>query len=1288
MKKIKLLMLASVLACGLFAQNTESTSKIKGVKKTNKHGIVTLAYNLNDDLPYSGNIKEKIKQYLFEKSKELHKDEKAELKHIKTVITPAGKSVGFIQTYKGIPVIGSVVVVHVNKKDKVKFISNHYKPNTKVATKPFITANEAITISIASFNTIEFNTVLPNKAELCIYIDMLPKLVWKINISPDFGGDWYFLIDAQNQSILVKENIEIYDNGAGNVFEPDPGSYFKDSTLLDNNDANYFTDQSVYQPRTLEGLNSPVGGYYYLQGEYAYSMDFASPSDPVSFNSAALFKYNRNQNGFEETNCYYHLDKTIRYVRSLGFEPQWNNQTTNMNDIVFDARGRTDRNASYAPYSDYIRYGVPSTFIDAGEDQSVIIHELGHALHDALLIGGTIGGGAERNSIGEGIADYFGIDYRRQTSWYRPNARWNWFYPTTSISIESTSKANFQDLWSEYKIYDNMRTWVSSLMDLEYNNALDPSQGYRLGRDVVTTLQLASLSYVTASDNRFVNILAMYQADIDIYNGEHLSDLIEVYHNRLLFDDQLHNSSITSSSTWDGYNMVDGNLTVKSGATLTIEPSSTIVLNGDLTVESGANLIFGDNVAIYSKGQSLVNNGILQISGSMNFMGDYDCTISGSGYIYLNGNINAEPGATLTIQGVSQTTKLLEVNKKIYFDTDFANIIIKNGKIVMNNTYAELYIYSGVDNVTIDNVKVTSSSGSNNGHEGIDIRSNGNVVVKNSIFEYGYYGLYAYRGSTSPIINVDDCNFKYNTYGLRAYNGGVDIDDCTFEYNTSRGLYCSSMDKQSYINNNTIRYQNGSGDYGLYYEGSSTARVSLYSNSIYSNYYGVYINGNLTSSIKCNTISNNTEYGVYAYNTDIYLANAPGISGGGNELYSNKYGVKIYGGYASFYLNDGYNDLRSDTYCITGTLDYMSGGTIIANNNYWRTGGGAPIYMSNYNLTGQGLPIYLIDNSPESYFQACLPLIPMSMSASSAPYDETFDYREVSTSIGDLPLNEAVNQILNTDNELGKVYDINTQYELLSEVLTNKLSNLNLGEEWYVKHTYNMFKSALGKFEKDKDTDKMNAKLMDKMLTVIRKLEKDIAKDEKKLQKLSGKSLSLLIDEANILWYSGNYDEATAHLEKLLTKVADTAVCDIKKLICQINVDKAFIESDNNLEIDDALKACEECDESKKIGTINENGGTGSSNDVAPLTNMTIDDYLLTIVPNPVSQSSEIRVFAPKGAELILYSSTGQVMFKEIIPSEHYTKTVTNTELSDGIYMVVISVDGKAVQSQKMVVVK
>ena len=79
---------------------------------------------------------------------------------------------------------------------------------------------------------------------------------------------------------------------------------------------------------------------------------------------------------------------------------------------------------------------------------------------------------------------------------------------------------------------------------------------------------------------------------------------------------------------------------------------------------------------------------------------------------------------------------------------------------------------------------------------------------------------------------------------------------------------------------------------------------------------------------------------------------------------------------------------------------------------------------------------------------------------------------------------------------------------------------------------------------------------------------------------------------------------------------------------------------------------------------------------------------MLSVIPNPVSGTSQIKVSAVKGARVKIYSATGQVMSNDILTSGNYAKTINNTEFSQGIYMVIVLVDGKPVKTEKMVVVK
>ncbi|MCK9206466.1 MAG: right-handed parallel beta-helix repeat-containing protein [Salinivirgaceae bacterium] len=740
---------------------------------------------------------------------------------------------------------------------------------------------------------------------------------------------------------------------------------------------------------------------------------------------------------------------------------------------------------------------------------------------------------------------------------------------------------------------------------------------------------------------------------------------------------------------YSSFNLREGSsLQIINNGSLILDENTTMHLNegSDFNVISGLfEIKSGSSLIVNSGNYNITNNGVITINGNITLKENANVTISGSGYIVLNGTISAEPGASLTIGGAGNTTTLLEVQKSISFDTDFSNVTIQNGKVVMNNSTSELLINQGVDNVVIDNVWVTSSTGTNNGHQGIDIRSDYNVNISNSTFEQGYYGLYASRGATSPNLDVSNCTFKYCSYGLRVYNGGLTADGCTVEYNTVRGIYCNSMDLAGSINNSTIRYQNGTGDYGLYYDGASTSTLTLLSNTVSSNYYGAMVNGSFNTLFKCNTLNDNTDFGVYSNNSPVYFADATGISAGNNQLYSNNYGIKIYGTTSMFYLNNGYNELRSDTYCMYGTLEGVAGGSIAANNNYWKTGGGAPVSGTNYVLNGALSPITLTDNSPEGAYYLCeAPGDLIEGTATATTPDEPAAYRTVTTDLGTLPMDETVATTLNTEAENGTVYDDETRYGLMAQLLNNNLSGLNPAEEKQATHTYRMFRSSLGaQIGKNGKADPVQ---LDNMLQVIRKLQDDDKQNEGRQvgKKHTARYFALSVDEAQTLWLKQDYTGAIALLQSLIAKATADQQCEIRKLICQVEADREFIASNNILEIEELLAQCSECGGSEKSGTVSTGGNEQNAETGA---NLSVGGVSLSVVPHPVTGTSEIQVAGlQQTATLTVYNSLGAMVLQREVADENSTVKISRGELEPGIYLITLNLNGSPLQTLKMVV--
>ncbi len=552
-------------------------------------GLPVAIYNVNSP-QYSGTPKQIATQYLLDNNALLGLEENlSDLELIEIKDSPAGHHVGFQQMYQDVPVMRSLTVISINNQNSISMVVNGHKPDISVNIIPTIQEDQALQFAKQAIGTENAYDIFPPVTNLMVYEDSTHffHLIWKSLIFPsEPQGEWLVIIDAHNGEILEKFNTVFnYVQGTGRIFNPDPGTALRDFTLPDSNDEDYPELQPAYDTVTLNDLNDAVGAIYKVRGRYAWSEDIQAPYDDIVFRfDPDDFIFNRSYNGFEEVNIYYFIDKCRRDIGNLGFTPTWDYLDPNGSEaIAFDARGELD-GAFYYPENEYMTFGVPSGSQDAGEEINIIIHEYGHALHDALMIGGLDNADPDTEGISEGIGEYLGVDYRRMaqpSDPFRPNYRSNWFKPNEGTSIRTPANAKYphppEGHWGPGR-YDRMKVWASTLMDMQYNDATIPTNGSLLGRDITTKLMLTSLSYVTSVSTAIDNVFAIFQADREIteYDGAHLEIIASVFDSRGFFFGNEVSGTITQDVTWAGYKLVTDDIIVNEGVTLTIEPGTFI----------------------------------------------------------------------------------------------------------------------------------------------------------------------------------------------------------------------------------------------------------------------------------------------------------------------------------------------------------------------------------------------------------------------------------------------------------------------------------------------------------------------------------------------------------------------------------------------------------------------------------------------------------------------------------------------------------------------------------------
>jgi len=208
---------------------------------------------------------------------------------------------------------------------------------------------------------------------------------------PSSGAGLFTNIPTSTPTIEPTFHFIVSDEPIGNVFDPDPLSsarekYSNDceTGFCDNNDGKTHELFRELQSVVLNDITY-MNGKYHLKGPFACVVDINEPFYGTFESDTNNFKYERSAHGFEAVNAYYHIDQMMRYINDeLGIfvEP-----TEYAGGVRFDPHSSENDNSYYDRSSQIIHFGTGG--VDDAEDADVIIHELGHGIHQ-WITGGDI----------------------------------------------------------------------------------------------------------------------------------------------------------------------------------------------------------------------------------------------------------------------------------------------------------------------------------------------------------------------------------------------------------------------------------------------------------------------------------------------------------------------------------------------------------------------------------------------------------------------------------------------------------------------------------------------------------------------------------------------------------------------------------------------------------------------------------------------------------------------------------------------------------------------------------
>lgn len=429
------------------------------------------------------------------------------------------------QRFRGLPIHRAYVTVHLDRDGRVYMAKNRAVPRERLKKA----ADFKIAKLTARRRALQSVTRKPGLTDV-----RETKRMWfprKSTLQPAYRvhvqrrkprADWIIFVNGETGRILRK-----YDNLANatvvaHVFDPNPVTKLRGTKKLLKKGEVLDPPYDAYTKVWLRDLDSSG----YLDGRRVNTSLTSKPradwkTRPFLYDEE---KYNSNTPAFEEVMAYHHINEAIRYLESLGYR---GSRAIFREPIPVDANGTEQDNAWYSPHDQSLTFGLGG--IDEAEDAEIILHELGHAIQDAICPG--FGQSQESAAMGEGFGDYFAASFfaDKKTRHFRTAfASWDGIVddldldpPRVRMLDEPLTYESF-DHTAKGDEHDNGQIWSATLWDIRT----------ALGRDLADRIILESHFQLDGFTTFARGARAIIDADRNLNHGRHITRLRRVFHRR------------------------------------------------------------------------------------------------------------------------------------------------------------------------------------------------------------------------------------------------------------------------------------------------------------------------------------------------------------------------------------------------------------------------------------------------------------------------------------------------------------------------------------------------------------------------------------------------------------------------------------------------------------------------------------------------------------------------------------------------------------------------------------
>lgn len=127
------------------------------------------------------------------------------------------------QVYKGLPVFGYQLIVHLDTQNQVVTVNGHFRPNIDLDTTPKVTQQDAEQLALGDLLNGQLEpdqrsrvkaTILRDKTQLMIHVDQndQPHLTWYVTIMTDSPiGQWRYFVNARRAQVVHQFDSAAHD---------------------------------------------------------------------------------------------------------------------------------------------------------------------------------------------------------------------------------------------------------------------------------------------------------------------------------------------------------------------------------------------------------------------------------------------------------------------------------------------------------------------------------------------------------------------------------------------------------------------------------------------------------------------------------------------------------------------------------------------------------------------------------------------------------------------------------------------------------------------------------------------------------------------------------------------------------------------------------------------------------------------------------------------------------------------------------------------------------------------